>query len=250
MMDAEYVPLLTDALRGYFKEEELLDLCRLFDVPVEFEGSNLSHHRLASILVTESEHGNNRRLLEAVVPSLLDRARGGVAKTGWEWKDYHDRMAQRLEGLEAALVRDKVPEEISVPEAKPFRAKSEAREFFAGAENKITLVDNWIGVGTLDCLRDAKHPVRILTGQHAAAIGNGFDRALREFRAEGFTVEVHQHPKLHDRYVLFNNRCWLAGCSFKDAGKKAFNLIEVVDGKASISAEVEQKWSAAALYSI
>ena len=33
MMDAEYVPLLTEALRGYFKEEELLDLCRLFDVP-------------------------------------------------------------------------------------------------------------------------------------------------------------------------------------------------------------------------
>src|SRR5262249_17954154 len=100
--------------------------------------------------------------------------------------------------------------------------------------------------GTIDCLSEVQQPVRLLTGQHANSISVGFDRVLTDFRGEGHKIEVRKHPKLHDRYVLFNDRCWLAGSSLKDAGKKSFNMIEVVDSKAAIVTEVERKWGEAA----
>jgi hypothetical protein len=73
-------------------------------------------------------------------------------------------------------------------------------------------------------------------------LADDFERALQDFITEGHSIEVRRHPKLHDRYILFNNRCWLAGSSLKDAGKKAFNVIELVDGKTLIFAEVTKKW--------
>ncbi len=77
---------------------------------------------------------------------------------------------------------------------------------------------------------------------------NGFSRALVTFRTEGFSVEVRRHPRLHDRYVLFNDRSWLVGSSLKDAGKKQLNIIECVDTKAAIVDEVERKWSEAEVF--
>jgi hypothetical protein len=53
---------------------------------------------------------------------------------------------------------------------------------------------------------------------------------------------------LHDRYISFNDRCWLSGSSLKDAGKKAFNVIEFVDGKTAIRSEIETKWQSAIVY--
>jgi len=49
---------------------------------------------------------------------------------------------------------------------------------------------------------------------------------------------------LHDRHLVFNDRCWLLGGSLKDAGKKPFNCIEVVD-KAGIVADLENRWMTA-----
>jgi hypothetical protein len=107
-------------------------------------------------------------------------------------------------------------------------------------------VDPYVGVGTLDCVRDVQHPIRILTGDRQNSIEQGFLAALAQFQAEGYTVEVRAHPKLHDRYLLFNERCWLAGSSLKDAGKKTFSMIELVDGRPTVVAEIEQKWLQAA----
>lgn len=80
-----------------------------------------------------------------------------------------------------------------------------------------------VGVGTLDCFRTMKVPIRLLAGAHNNSIEAGFENALRAFPAEGFTIEVRRHPKLHDRHIAFNERCWLLGSSLKDAGKKALH---------------------------
>jgi len=134
---------------------------------------------------------------------------------------------------------------MAVAEGKPLTAKSKARELFASAETEITLVDNYVGPATLDCVREAKHPIRILTGSQAQTAGDDFKRALKDMRKEGINVTVRQHPKLHDRYILFNDRCWLAGSSLKDAGTKAFNVNELVDSKDAIVQDVEKKWGEA-----
>jgi len=242
-LETKYITTLADATKFYYDDSELMELCTAFDVDLSYPlHSGVPHVAWARSLIQNAEHGNNRRFLRALVASLVSRAREGVARTGYEKRQHHQSMVDLLVPLEAELQEGGLPSELSVPENNPFTAKSESREFLGQAETEVTIVDNWVGIGTLDCLRDVNQTVRVLTGQHVSSLADGFERALQEFKSEGHSIEVRRHPKLHDRYILFNNRCWLAGSSLKDAGKKAFNIIEVVDSKALIQAEVTKKW--------
>lgn len=160
-------------------------------------------------------------------------------------------MEPQLVVLQSELAeseRRMVPTELNIPEDRPFTAKSEAREFLGAAETEITIVDSYVGVGTIDCLRDTQQPIRLLTGERSNSIAGGFDQALKDFQSEGHKIQVRRHPKLHDRYILFNNRCWLVGSSLKDAGKKTFNIMECIDIKPAIVTEVQRKWDEAAEY--
>jgi hypothetical protein len=68
--------------------------------------------------------------------------------------------------------------------------------------------------------------------------------------AEGHIIEVRRHLKLHDRFLIFNERCFLVGSSLKDAGQKTFSLIELVAGRPAIVREVERKWKEAGTYTL
>ena len=186
-MDPAFISVLTDGIREYYGAEELIDLCAAFSVELECDPQRGTpkHHRLAINLITKLEHGNNHRLLTALVPSLMNRASEGVAHNDWERRDYHSGMRSRLAGLAGALPSTSLPEEISVPENQPFTAKSQVRELLCTAETPVTVVDAYVGVGTLDCMRDVKHPIRLLTGNKAQSVETGFERALTDFIAEG-----------------------------------------------------------------
>ncbi len=249
-MSKELVPILADALRAYYDTNELVEICSLFDIQIELDYPNQKPNllALAKRLIVEMEHGNHRRLLEALLPSLFVRCSEMIAKTDWERRDFHQEMSGRMEKLRPLLGTQTTPTEIAVPDGKPFTAKSEIRELIEKAEGEVFLVDAYIGITTLDCLRELQHPIKILTGQQKQSIESGFDTTLADFRAEGRTIEVRRHPKLHDRYLIFNERCWLIGGSIKDAGKKALNVIECLDSKDTISADVKKKWDEATIY--
>ena len=72
-MSVIYVTILTDGLREYYKDSELFELFELFDVdvPLELESDRPAYMGISRNLLTMPEHGNNRRLLEALVPSLV-----------------------------------------------------------------------------------------------------------------------------------------------------------------------------------
>jgi len=250
-MNRTFVPILADAIKAYYKDDnELIELCELINLDLNFRGGeiDLSHLKFASLLIAEIEYDNRRRFLESIVPSLLSRAHEGAANSEWDTQEFHRNMLRNIEKMALSLGEGQLPEEISSPEDKPFRAKSEVRELLNAAETTITIVDNYIGIGTLDCIREVNQTIRLLTGQHAMAIASGFDSGLRDLLSEGHQIEVRRHPRLHDRFILFNNRCWLVGSSLKDAGKKSFNMIECVDIKDSLIAEVERKWTYASKY--
>ncbi|MBV9886813.1 MAG: hypothetical protein JO119_09725 [Acidobacteria bacterium] len=116
------------------------------------------------------------------------------------------------------------------------------------AQTEIFVVDPYIGVGTLDCLRTIYAPVRLLTGAHSSSVESGFEAALKAFQTEGHQIQVRQHAKLHGRHIVFNERCWLVGSSLKDAGRKAFHTMEIIDSKAPVVADLEQKWIDASVY--
>lgn len=242
-MQPESILILADALREYFGDSELFELAALFDVQLEVEGARPAHLRTARAVSERLEHGNNRRFVHAVADHALTRCQERIAHTAWERRAYHQSMLPRLEDLCAKLGKAALPMEITVPEGHPFTAKSEAREFIGKSETEVLIVDPYIGVGTLDCLRGVGHSVRILTGDKPKSVEQGFASAVAQFRSEGHTVEVRGHPKLHDRYLVFNGRSWLVGSSFKDAGKRTFSIIELVDGRSTVVAEIERKWS-------
>lgn len=247
-MNTKLVPDLADGLKEYFSDGDLTEHCQLFDVAVYLDGTRSTYFGLSKRLILEVEHGNNRRCLESLVGTLLSRVRERVAHTDFERRDHHSEMLERLLPLESALAENPLPTELSVSEQKPFTAKSHLREFLGLAAAPVVVVDNYVGAGTLDCLRDVKFPIRLLTGSSDRSISPGFDLALHEFVEEGFRIEVRRHPKLHDRYICFSDRIWLVGSSIKDAGRKTLNVIECVDGRSAIQADVEAKWSTSSPY--
>jgi hypothetical protein len=249
-MRKQLIPILADVMRAYYNDEELLELFDLFDSKLEWDQTKNepSHVRIAKRLILEMEHGNNRRILEALLPSLFVRCSEMIAKTSWEQRDFHKEMESRLEKLRPLLHGPSAPIEISVSDDKPFTAKSEIRDLVAKAEGPVFLVDAYVGISTLDCFREVPHPIRILTGQHKQSVEPGFEAALKDLRSEGRAVEIRRHSKLHDRYLIFNDRCWLIGSSIKDAGKKALNVIECLDSKQAIVTDAEKKWTEGVVY--
>jgi hypothetical protein len=239
----KYIATLADATKFYYSDSELMELCTAFDVDLSYHLlSGVPHLAWVRSLIQYIDHGNNRRFLQVLVLSLLSRAREGVARTGYEKRTHHQSMVDLLTLLDAELQEGGIPGEWTVPEKNPVTAGSEARDFLGKAETEVTIVDNRLGIITLDCLRDVNQHIRIVTGQQANSLEDNFERALRDFKSEGHAIDVRRHPKLHDRFILFNNRCWLSGSSLRDAGEKAFNVIELIDSKAQIFAEVTKKW--------
>lgn len=250
-MSKHLVPILTDAMRAYYTGEELQELIGLFDdgfIEWNQTQNEPAYFSIAKRLITQMEHANNRRILEALLPSLFVRCSEMVARTSWERRDFHEEMGGRLEKLRPLLDGPAAPIEISVRDGQPFNAKSEIRDLVARTDGPVFLVDAYVGISTLDCFRDILHPIRILTGQQNQSIESGFETALKDFRAEGRVLEIRRHSKLHDRYLIFNDRCWLIGSSIKDAGKKALNVIECLDSKQAIVTDAEKKWTEGTVY--
>jgi hypothetical protein len=245
-MDKSSIPILAEILELYYEPEEFTELASIFDVPFEHDvtwrGGRWSWLGVARQLVEKLDHGNHRLLIESLLEQLQQRNKTAIARTDWERREAHQYAEPKVRRLLAALDEAQIPREIVVAEVKPFTARAEVREFLELAQTEIFVVDPYVGLGTLDCLRLVHTPLRLLTGASSNSIEEGFDAQLQLFQAEGFQIEVRRNPKLHDRHIMFNERCWLVGSSLKDAGKKAFHTTEIIDARAEVVAALEAKW--------
>jgi hypothetical protein len=248
-MKPNLVPQLATLLRNYFEPSEFLEHAQIFGLTFElFADTPPTWLAVARQLVEQLEYGNNRAFLESVVEQIGLRNSEAIANSSFERRTAHQELIPLWRSVSDAIESEQSLSEIAVPAQRPFTAKSHIRELLQPATTEILLVDPYIGVATLDCLRDVKTSVRILTADCARAIEKGFDEALRDFRKEGFSVEVRRVSMLHDRHLAFNDRCWLVGSSLKDAGKTPFHCMEIVDAKVAVLADLEAKWKAARLH--
>ena len=246
-MLASIIPILADLLQEYYESGELQDVARLFSVELpDLWPSSTSQQWLAVArhLIQQLDQGNHYALVLTLVQQIEIRSATAIGRTDWERRAAHEALRPQVTQLRSAIEKAGAPAELAVLEGSPFTAKSHVRELLATASTSILVVDPYIGVATLDCLRSVSKPVRLLTGAHPASIEPGFDSALLDFRQEGFAIEVRRAPMLHDRHLVFNDRCWLLGSSLKDAGKKAFHCMEIVDSKADVVQALNAKWSA------
>jgi len=247
-MERKSIAILAEALDMYYRNEDFFELAALFDSSVESPQGNWRWLPVARQLIERIEYGNNREFLDSLLEQLEIRNADAIARTSFERRTPHERLEPEIRKLKTAVGDSRVPRELAVAENKPFAAKSEVREFLEKSETPIFVIDPYVGVGTLDCFRAVKQPIRLLSGTRPNSIETGFDGALAAFQSEGFAIEIRREAKLHDRHIVFNDRCWLVGSSLKDAGGKAFHAIEITDAKAEVLAALEAKWTNGAHY--
>jgi hypothetical protein len=253
-MHRSSIPTLADLLEYYYQFDDLMALAALFDVKfnevhVFRTGGVVCWIEMARQMVERLDHGNHRGLMEAVLEQLDSRNVNGLAHRHGDGRAAHENYRSKIARLNQDFASGAgIPHEVATPGDRPYTAKAEVREFVARADTEILLVDPYIGVGTLDCLRSTYAPIRLLTGTRPNSIEDGFPKPLEAFRAEGHRITIRQHDRLHDRHFVFNDRCWLVGSSLRDAGKKAFHVMEIVDSKAEITTAIEAKWTEGTQY--
>lgn len=231
---------------AYFNFPEFAELAQLFELQIdalsEYEPRWLS---VCREITGKLEHGSTRSFVDNILDLAETRNSDGVAHQTWGRRDFHVDLTPVLVEARELLSGSATPSEVTVGAGQSFTAKSKVRELVAAATTDLFIVDPYVGLGTLDCLRDIAVPIRLLTGDHSQAIEPDFDRALAAFAAEGHILTVRRGKALHDRHLVFNDRCWLVGGSLKDAGKKPFHCIEIVD-KAAVVGDLETRWLSAA----
>ncbi len=240
------IPILAEILEEYYEPAELQEVGKLFGVELEarsWSPTKQEWFAIARQLVENLEQGNHHALLQTILEQIDIRNTTAVAHTDFERRSAHQALGPKIAALRAAFAEAAAPAEIAVPQGSPFSAKSQIRELLATASTDVFVVDPYVGVGTLDCLRSVGQRIRLLTGGLPTSVDTGFDAALRDFQKEGFQIEVRRADMLHDRHLVFNDRCWLVGSSLKDAGKKAFHCMEIIDLKVQVVRLLEAKWS-------
>jgi hypothetical protein len=241
----EHVLSLSDALKTYYPDAELSRMATYYGVENPADWHGINHSGLAETLLSKMDIGRNKEFLSVIVSSLESRIDQAIANSQWEERSFHQGMWPRIKPLLEFLKAGTVSTEVTVKPSNPFSAKAEVRELLTIAKTPITIVDAYVGLGTLDCLREASQPIGLLTGANDPAIEKDFERHLKEFAAEGRTIDVRRHGKLHDRYIILNDRCWIVGSSLKDAGKKTFTMIELTDTHDIVMKDVGDKWKEA-----
>ena len=98
--------------------------------------------------------------------------------------------------------------------------------------------------------RDDTYPVQdlILTSREAQALADGFDGILKSFCSSCPDVEIRRHIMIHDRYIFFNGRCWMASSPLDTIESTPVSVIESIDLKAAVAREIERKWREAEKY--
>ncbi|MCS6284829.1 MAG: hypothetical protein H8K08_05305 [Nitrospira sp.] len=247
-MNPSFALKLVAVCEAYFTLQEFTELAQLFMVQVdalsEYQPTWLS---VCKEIAGKLDHGNTRSFVDNLLELAETRNADGVAHQTWERRDYHRGLTPVLAQAQELLSDSATPTELTVSAGQAFTAKSKVRELVAAATNELFVVDPYVGLGTLDCLRDVTVPIRLLAGDHSQAISSDFAPGLTAFLAEGHNLTVRRGQALHDRHLVFNDRCWLVGGSLKDAGKKPFHCIEIID-KATVVADLEARWSSATVF--
>ena len=110
------------------------------------------------------------------------------------------------------------------------------------AKTPVTILDTQIGQATFDSVQMVKMPVRLLIGQSQQDVAASLNGQLAQWRKQGRELEIRQHLKLNDRFIIFNGRCWMISCSLVEVGQVTLSLIECIDTKPVVVKEIGRKW--------
>ena len=248
-MGTKGIEILTDAMKEYYGNYELEELCDQFNIDVDYLGVNLNHVKLANSLVSHNDFGH-QQLLSKLLQDLVQRCDQRILNSTWESNVFDEQMKPQLKKLQLLLAHNKKP--VQIAEAKNYRLKtiSDTIKFFSTAQTAVTLVDTQFGSTTFECFKEVQHPLRLLTSRESQALAAGFDAILKSFCSSCPDVEIRRHIMIHDRYIFFNGRCWMASSPLDTIESTPVSVIESIDLKAAVAREIERKWREAEKYII
>jgi len=247
-MDAESIEILTDAIKEYFGNYELEELCGRFNVEIEHLGVNPNHQKLVTGLMADTSRENHRRFLEDILSKLLRRCEDRILNTTWEVNVFDEHMLPQLKKLQSIIIGHQ-KSTLGAKSANRFiKEQSQLIKLLSSAKTPLTILDTAIGLATFDSIQLVKTPVRLLIGQSQQDIATNLDGKLIQMRKQGRDIEVRHHLKLNDRFIIFNGRCWMASCSLPEVGQVTLSLIECVDTKPVVVKEIGRKWREAKVY--
>ena len=247
-MDAESIEILSDAIKEYFGNYELEELCGRFNIEIEHLGVNPNHEKLVTGLMADTSRENHRRFLEDILSKLLRRCEDRILNTTWEVNVFDEQMLPQLKKLQGIIIGHQKSSMGTKSANRFIKEHSQLIKFFGSAKTPLTILDTEIGLATFDSIQLVKTPVRLLIGQSQQDLSTNLDGKLIQLRKQGRDIEVRHHLKLNDRFIIFNGRCWMASCSLPEVGQVTLSLIECVDTKPVVVKEIGRKWREAKVY--
>ncbi len=241
-MENETIDILADAMREYFGDYELEELCSRFGLELERTGIHPDRKKLVSRLVEQKYRDTHIRFLETVLPKLLKRCEDRILNTTWEMNVFDEHMLPQLKKLQNLVGGRNSADLRSQTSNRSFTKRSKLAEFLGATQTVLAIVDTHADATTLECLEGVKRPIRLLVGQSEKDIIDDIGEALTQFRQQGHEIEIRRHLKLNDRFHIFNGRCWMASCSLTEVDPVRLCLIECVDTKSAIIKEIGRKW--------
>ena len=242
LMETENIETLSDAIREYFGNYELEELCGRFNIELEHLGVNPNHKKLVAGLMADTSRENHRKFLEEILAKLVRRCEDRILNTTWEVNIFDEHMLPQLKKLQSVVAGNQNPTLRSQAANRLIKEPDDLVTLLGNAKTPLTIIDTRIGQATFDSIQMVKTPVRLLIGQTRLDIVANTKGQLAPLRKQGRDIEVRYHPKLNDRFIIFNGRCWMVSCSLMEMGQVMLCMIECVDTKPVVIKEIGRKW--------
>lgn len=152
--------------------------------------------------------------------------------------------------LEPAISSKQIPQEAVFPSGKPYDAFKTIMDIFRGATKKLIVVDPYVDQTLFDMFEHIapKIHIQILTQN----MGGEFKLAGQKFKeqreeAQQGKLEIRKSGKLHDRFIVADQKIFHIGASLKDAGTKmcAMSEFEGSDIKTTLRKIISGYWDKA-----
>ena len=247
-MKTESIEILSDAIKEYFGNYELEELCGRFNIEIKHLGVNPDHQKLVTGLMADKSRENHRRFLEDMLSKLLRRCEDRILNTTWEVNVFDEHMLPQLKKLQG-IVAGNQKSVLKAQAANRFiKEQSQLIKLLGNAKTPLTILDTQIGKATFDSIQMVKTPVRLLIGQTQQDMAVNLNGQLTQLRKQGRDIEIRHHVKLNDRFIIFNGRCWMASCSLIEVGQVTLSMIECLDTKPVVVKEIGRKWREARVF--
>ena len=110
-------------------------------------------------------------------------------------------------------------------EGQTYDSYSLLRDILNSSKNNIIIIDNYIDKAVLDILKETNKKIIIITNKYN-------NKDYEKYKSQYDNVILKISNSFHDRYIIIDNQTlYHSGASFKDLGKKCFNINKIEESK-------------------